>query len=932
MEELERLNKEIESVKTEVEEKQERFSKLTLTLEELSRSHIASWSYKNMRQDVLEYNSLLPKQKWNEPSKNEESQPRKYVLDHKCPATDLEYDPLLNYSAGLLGASKAGQDKTDTQHLCTWKKSVGENCHKPQESQRPYVSPIRIMINLQESDEDDLVMDVPPIMPIAKKSKPLRGFKYQNINERLHIMSSEERNLQISGTEEEKIDKTQPTTLIVDDANKSEPPELLMQNSLVKKSNINLYGVKNHMSEMGSFGGERNYVCISEESISCAPLSDREIRNRIHDDNYPQSKKYIKTIYDSQNEESECRYSSQPQISSPDEHAEDKVLREQDDSQDFTTFDHKLVEFDFDKEHTEEDTPSDYDDTMKECLQIFTEFTESEACRETTKQASGKQMELEMLYCQNTSGPKKRIAHIAKFDVPTSKEILSSFREPVPPLISHPGIPQAQQQAVQIMADIRSEQAFLAARSEQNKTIFAYPISQAQRKASGENLLISSGLHVDVVLSREKPTAKLSRSYIPVKSIIPSIPIKMPKYRVAHRKRALVTPESSSKIPEEVRQHYVNLFVEKYLRVYKTEDEALHKAKIEEKAIYERCGSRNMYVNIAINTLRKLRHQDMSGSRNNSKTTGLKKNEKNSALTGITLYRHLKDYLLSKEQLHENNYPQPNPEKLGSILLTTGMTKALVNDTSRKICCRCGKIYGVTSTGKHSRVEECNYHFGPVLSRKVLGGLETRYSCCGGVLGSAGCQVAKLHVHDQKENIKGFVKTFVKSSPPDGNPGVFAVNCEVCYTAKGLELTQVTVVDPSLQVVYDTFVKPDDEVIDYNTRLSGVVEDDLKNTKTSIRDVQAILLNLFSADTVLIGHSFEHSLYALKLIHSSVVDTTILFPHRLGLPHKRSLKSLVADYLQRIIQDDDHNNSSENATACMELVLWKVKEDLKGKK
>lgn len=29
-----------------------------------------------------------------------------------------------------------------------------------------------------------------------------------------------------------------------------------------------------------------------------------------------------------------------------------------------------------------------------------------------------------------------------------------------------------------------------------------------------------------------------------------------------------------------------------------------------------------------------------------------------------------------------------------------------------------------------------------------------------------------------------------------------------------------------------------------------------------------------------------------------------MFPHRLGLPHKRSLKSLVADYLQRIIQDD----------------------------
>lgn len=53
--------------------------------------------------------------------------------------------------------------------------------------------------------------------------------------------------------------------------------------------------------------------------------------------------------------------------------------------------------------------------------------------------------------------------------------------------------------------------------------------------------------------------------------------------------------------------------------------------------------------------------------------------------------------------------------------------------------------------------------------------------------------------------------------------------------------------------------------VSYWSRFSGVVENDLKNTKTSICDVQAILLNLFSADTILIGHSFEHSLYALKV-------------------------------------------------------------------
>jgi len=42
----------------------------------------------------------------------------------------------------------------------------------------------------------------------------------------------------------------------------------------------------------------------------------------------------------------------------------------------------------------------------------------------------------------------------------------------------------------------------------------------------------------------------------------------------------------------------------------------------------------------------------------------------------------------------------------------------------------------------------------------------------------------------------------------------------------------------------------------------------------------------------------------LQLIHSSVVDTSVVFPHRLGLPYKRALKNLAADMLQRIIQND----------------------------
>nr|KAF6290966.1 hypothetical protein mMyoMyo1_009353 [Myotis myotis] len=124
----------------------------------------------------------------------------------------------------------------------------------------------------------------------------------------------------------------------------------------------------------------------------------------------------------------------------------------------------------------------------------------------------------------------------------------------------------------------------------------------------------------------------------------------------------------------------------------------------------------------------------------------------------------------------------------------------------------------------------------------------------------------------------------------------------MCYTTSGLELTRVSVVDSALQLVYDTFIRPDRDIVDYNTRFSGVTAADLAHISTSIRDVQAALLTLFNAHTILIGHSLQSDLLALRLIHGTVLDTSVLFPHRSGLPYKRSLRNLTAHYLGHVIQ------------------------------
>ena len=106
----------------------------------------------------------------------------------------------------------------------------------------------------------------------------------------------------------------------------------------------------------------------------------------------------------------------------------------------------------------------------------------------------------------------------------------------------------------------------------------------------------------------------------------------------------------------------------------------------------------------------------------------------------------------------------------------------------------------------------------------------------------------------------------------------------------------------------------------------------------------------------------ESDLLQLKLIHNTVVDTSVVFPHKMGLPFKRgkhifasllnfrsnlfyifvnnshplsssslsALRNLMQEHLQKIIQQDDSgHDSAEDARSCLELMQWKVKADVK---
>ncbi|KAI1764114.1 hypothetical protein GGR53DRAFT_333069 [Hypoxylon sp. FL1150] len=298
-----------------------------------------------------------------------------------------------------------------------------------------------------------------------------------------------------------------------------------------------------------------------------------------------------------------------------------------------------------------------------------------------------------------------------------------------------------------------------------------------------------------------------------------------------------------------------------------------------------------------------------------------------------------------------------------------------------EVCDRCTRRFQVfpgrrEEDGALASNGSCTYHPGKFYYGERGSGKHDRapkkYRCCHQNFNdeSGGCTTASTHVFKTSDpNRLAGLLNFATTPPNPDVPTDRAVgfDCEMGYTTYGLELIRMTLVSwPDGEMLLDILVQPYGEILDLNTRYSGVTPDDMVTAERwkpgddhrptittppctdpekpaerkeklklvpSPQAARDLFFSMVSSDTPLIGHGLENDLNAARVIHPTCVDTVLLYPHHKGLPIRNGLKALMDRLLNRKIQreaDDDRpegHDSAEDARAAGELVRLKVRDE-----
>ncbi|XP_051168104.1 putative exonuclease GOR isoform X2 [Leptopilina boulardi] len=304
-------------------------------------------------------------------------------------------------------------------------------------------------------------------------------------------------------------------------------------------------------------------------------------------------------------------------------------------------------------------------------------------------------------------------------------------------------------------------------------------------------------------------------------------------------------------------------------------------------------------------------------------------------------------YVVKKRELFARGFPEIDKDNLNYARVYVGkygyIKKCYSQNPNFKLsetevlrkCARCSSFFPMDSrTGDYLHGgEPCYVHPG-----KLLMGV---WQCCGSdAYERQFCTIFPMHVWSGftdgvNESLLGYVETIPLGDLAFEKTryGVYALDCEMAFTKRGMEVIKISVVRMNGTAVYDHFVKPGDEIVDYGTEIHGITEEEILTATKTLGDVQNDLRKFIHAESLLIGHGVYNDLRILRFIHKRVIDTSLVFQHERGPQFCYSLKSLSKLILKKDIRaPGEFHDSVQDATLAMDIMLRKLQQDVDARR
>ena len=276
-------------------------------------------------------------------------------------------------------------------------------------------------------------------------------------------------------------------------------------------------------------------------------------------------------------------------------------------------------------------------------------------------------------------------------------------------------------------------------------------------------------------------------------------------------------------------------------------------------------------------------------------------------------YVWLESKLMPENELKKRHFPRAHPWVLGTALVYNVPHKHFrsIRVNGQRRCCLCYKVYKVDSSGYQLGSVQCLYH--PYKRPPP----DKYYVCCGKPSTAEPCLKRNFHVTADVD-VNNLTNFLVSNHCLNKERAIYSIDCEFVHTQCGQELASISIVDQNEKIVLNTFVRPDNPIVDYLPHFSNLKPENFTGTSKCVTTIECrkMILNVLGPEVIIIGHGLQEDFLRMGVVHDKVVDTSFMFSHPDGEDFCYSLKTLKEKYLKH-----DYFPSTNNSKALMDCIV-----------